>query len=260
MDWINVDDYVFLSGLGWVKVSSIIAPTTSKPYYIAKLATTNTVGYTEGQVIKITTIYNIIDFDRYEFQVDMSTRQGSYYIVVNGTDSNFVAKEFISEWINVQTVHKKHHLIEWYATKNNEINYATGISFSMRLPYLLDLKWSPSTEQDIYITDTNTINLDSKVREFYELSLLPLPTAMAQKLVLVLAHNRIFINGVSYLLEGEPESERVGSTNLYSFRANLVKTNYVFDSTQGTTAGEILLGSGVPLAIDSNAKGLLWIR
>ena len=43
-------------------------------------------------------------------------------------------------------------------------------------------------------------------------------------------------------------------------KAKLIRTNYVFDSTQGTTSGEILLGSGIPLQIDVNADGLLFIE
>jgi hypothetical protein len=83
---------------------------------------------------------------------------------------------------------------------------------------------------------------------------------MAQKIILILAHNRIFIDGVSYLLEGDPESKEFGANNIYQIKANLVRTNYVFDTQRSTTSAEILLGSGIPLSIDANANGLLFIE
>lgn len=262
MDWVNVGDYMNVEGLGWSVITNIIASDSEFPFYVAELAIGNTIGYVDGQTIKITTVYNVVDYDRFEFEVDMSLLQGYYQITVNSTDLNtgFVDREFVSEWINVQEEYKKHHLFEWYSNRNNEINYGTGIINKARIPYLINLKWSPNEEQEIFVTDTKTINLDSKVREFYELNLLPLPTAMAQKVVLILAHNRIKIDGETYLLEGEVESIPIGITNTYSIKANLVRSEYVFDNEQGLTSGEILLGSGIPLAIDSTANGLLFIE
>jgi len=260
MDWVNVGDYMSVEGVGWLKVTKLIQPTSSFSFYVVELNATNDLSYADDTVLKITTIYNVVDYDRHEFITALASRSGNYYIKVNGTDATFPAKEFISEWFNVQTVQKGCHKIEWFSTKNNEINYGTAITYVARFAYVMNLKWKPNDEQEIYVTDTQTIHLDSKVREFYELNLLPLPTAMAQKVVLILAHNRIFIEGQSYLLEGEVESKSFGTTNLYAIKANLVRTDYVFDSTKGTTAGEILLGSGVPLQIDAGADGLLWIE
>jgi len=260
MDWINVDDYINIEGIGWGKISAIYSPTSDFEFYYVSVNLTNTLNYTEGTTVKISTVYNIADYNRFEFSLDLSTREGVYYVVVNASDSEYGAKEYVSEWIDVQEIHENHHIIKYYSTKNNEINYGTGVTFTIRVPYLVKLKWSPSSEQEIYVTDTKTINLDSKVREFYKLSLMPLPTAMAQKMVLILAHNRIFVDGVSYLLEGDIESKALGVSNLYQISANLVKTNYVFTSARGITASEILLDSGIPLAIDENSASLLFIE
>lgn len=260
MDWINVGDYLNIEGLGWGKIDIIYSPNSSFNYYSVGINLQNDLNYVDDQVLKISTVYNISDYERYEFSIDCSTLEGAYYVVVNATDDDADDKEYISEWINVQDVHEEHHEIKYYSTKNNEINYGTGIDFTIRLPYLVKLKWSPNTEQEIYVTDTKTINLDSKVREFYKLSLMPIPTAMAQKVVLILAHNRLFIDGVSYLLEGEPESKEIGVSNLYQITANLVKADYVFDTQRELTASEILLGSGTPVRVDDAGRGLLFIE
>lgn len=261
MDWVNIGDFMNVEGLGWTLVTNIVAPTVALPYYVAILATLNDLDYADDTILKITTIYNVVDYNRFEFELDMTTLLGDYQIIINCSDPVFDDIEFQSEWINVSVEQEEHHKIEWFSTKNNEINYGTGITNLIRMPYIMKLKWKPSDEQEIYITDTKTIHLDSHVREFYELNLLPMPTAIAQKIVLLLAHNRIFIDGVNYLLEGEVDSVSYGTTNLYSIKANLVKSNYVFDSTrQGATQAEILIGSGIPLQINQNAKGLLWIE
>jgi hypothetical protein len=261
MDWINVGDYINIDGLGWGKIDSLVPPTKTFQFHYITVNIDNTLNYVDGQSVIITSAYNLADFNRFEFSLDLSSLNGNYYVLVDCEDAKAENKQFISEWINVQDIQEKHHEIKYYSTRNNEINYGTGIIFTVRLEYMINLQWKPNSEQEIYVTDTRTINLDSKVREFYKLNLMPLPTAMAQKVVLILAHNRLFIDGVSYLLEGEVESSPVGVTNTYKISANLVKTDYVFDSKQlGLTSTEILLGSGIPLALDSSARGLLFIE
>lgn len=259
-DWVNVGDWLNVEGLGWGRITNIIAPSYYLSYYHVVLTLENDLNYADDTVVKITSIYNVVDYDRYEFDLDTSLLEGNYQIRINCTDTNFPAVEFLSEWLDIQTEHEKHLAFNYYSTRNNEINYGTGVTFGIRLPYVLPLKWKPKEEQELYVTDTRTISLDNKVREYYDLNLMPLPTAMAQKVVLILAHNRLFINGISYLLDGETEVLSLGSTNLYQIKATLVRSDYVFENAIGVTAGEILLGSGVPLAIDANARGLLFIE
>lgn len=262
MDWVNIGDYLNIEGLGWAKIINITSPTDEIPYYVAWTSSPHNLFFTVDQVVKITSVYNVVDFDRHEFSIIMSGLDGNYQIKANATDTrtDFPDKELLSEWINVVEEIEDSHLFEWYSTRNNEINYGTGVSFAAWFPFVRNLKWKPNEEQEIYVTDTKTINLDSKVRGYYELNLMPIPTAMAQKVVLILAHNRIFIDGQSYLLEGETEVLQLGSTNTYQLKANLVRADYVFDATTGVTAGEILTASGTPLEIDGNANGLLFIE
>ena len=199
MDWINVGDYINIDGLGWGKIDSLVPPTKTFQFHYITVNIDNTLNYVDGQSVIITSAYNLADFNRFEFSLDLSSLNGNYYVLVDCEDAKAENKQFISEWINVQDIQEKHHEIKYYSTRNNEINYGTGIIFTVRLEYMINLQWKPNSEQEIYVTDTRTINLDSKVREFYKLNLMPLPTAMAQKVVLILAHNRLFIDGVSYL-------------------------------------------------------------
>jgi len=261
MSWINIGDYINIEGAGWCYISSIQQPIDSSELTIIWTTTDHGDVFSLNQVVKITSIYNVVDYDRYEFEVDMSGLLGYYYLVINAIDSNFTDKEYVSEWFDVKVEQKrKHHLIEYYNSKNNEINYSTGITFKLRVPYIKQLEWSPLDEQEIYITDTKTVLLETRLRESYTISFMPLPTAMAQKIILILSHDRIQIDGLNYVREGEPDISQMGNTNLYIIKSKIVRSDYTFNNTGGTTIGEILLGSGVPLSIDSSQDGLLWVE
>ena len=257
--WINAGDYVNLQGVGWVKILYVIPPSDSIPYSRFYTDYTNNGFFSENDVIQVQSVYNVVDFERYEFSFAALLLSGYYYIKVETTDDNFTNKSFTSEWLWVQETHQKHFLIDYYNSVNNEINYSTGIRHRIRIPYVLQLKWKPNNTQDLYVTDQNTILLESRVREFYSFSAAPLPTAMAQKVVLALSLDRLFIDGQSYLMEGEPEAVPFGDTNLYQVKATLVKADYVFDTNSNIINQDIVI-DGVPLAIIPNNKGMLFIN
>ena len=201
----------------------------------------------------------MVDFERYQFSFSALFLTGDYYIKVTQTDVNFGDKSYASEWLNVkETQTEKHFLIDYYNSVNNEINYSTGIRHRIRIPYVLQLKWKPNNTQDLYVTDQNTQLLESRVREFYDFNAAPLPTTMAQKVVLALSLDRLFIDGQSYIMEGEPEAVSFGDTNLYQVKATLVKADYVFDSNSNIINQDLVV-DGTPLAIIPNQQGMLFI-
>ncbi len=261
MQWINIGDYINIEGAGWCYITTILPPSQVSDAYTVVTTTLNNGLFTDLDVVKITSVYNAVDYDRYEFDIDMNALNGDYYVKLNMSHSTFGNKEYISEWFNVATEQECHHLIDYYNTKNNEINYATGITFRLRIPYIKNLKWQPEIdENEIYVTDTRTVLLESRIREAYEITFMPLPTAMAQKLVLALSHDKLQIDGLNYIKNDEPEVEPYGTTNLYSVKCIIVRSDYVFDNTGGTTAGEVILGAGQTFEIDGNASGLLYIN
>ena len=201
----------------------------------------------------------MVDFERYQFSFSALLLTGDYYIKVTQTDPNFDDKSYTSEWLNIkETQAEKHFLIDYYNSVNNEINYSTGIRHQIRIPYVLQLKWKPNNTQDLYVTDQNTQLLESRVREFYDFNAAPLPTTMAQKVVLALSLDRLFIDGQSYIMEGEPEAVPFGDTNLYQVKATLVKADYVFDSNSNIINQDLVV-DGTPLAIIPNQQGMLFI-
>jgi hypothetical protein len=253
--WVNIGDYISLQGFGYVLIEDIIDFNGNKTIITNALFIDST--FTEAQTIQGTSVYNQLDFERYEFTIPFASYEGYYKVKVNLTDANFPAVEFLSEWMNIQTLHKNCYLIDYYNTENNEINYSTGIVHRLRVPYEQTLKWKPNVEQDIYVSNTDTISLKNKVREFYDFWAAPLPTFRSQQLVLILGQDRLQIDGENFVLEAEPESESLEDTNLYELKATLVKANYVFNSNSGVNTGEIIIPTGSPLAIDENASGFL---
>lgn len=261
MSWINVGDYINIEGAGWCLISEIVPPVGITDFTKIYTTTQHDGLFGLAEVVKITSVYNIVDYDRYEFEVDMALLLGDYYVEINGVDSIFGSKTFISEWLNVKVEQNyKHHLVNYYNSINNEINYATGITFSIRMPYVKNLTWSVIDEQEVYFTDTKTILLETRMRDKYIISLMPVPMAMAQKYVAALSHDRLQVDGINFVREGEPEVTPFGTTNLYLVKASLIRSDYTFSNGGGTNVSEVLLGSGTPLAIDPTSGGLLWVE
>lgn len=253
-EWINKDDYLYIQGIGWYKVLDIVYNTNAYVVVVNLLFADFPLSIgTTGNFV-VSTVYNVLDFERYEFVPNLATLEGYYKIQIDITDSTFGNKSFLSEWLNIRDEHPNTKLIQYYNSENNEINYNTGFIGQIRIPLADDLKWKASTEQDIYVTDTNTVNLESKYRGFWDFKSRLLPTMMAEKLAMILIQDRLFIDTVNYLADGDIESKPIGSQ--YQIIANLVKSNYVFDSNSGLSIGEVTL-QGVPLAISPSGGFLL---
>ena len=231
--WMNIDDYINIEGVGWYKVLDVVYSVNAYVLIVNLLSSDFPIPLNTTK--KVTSVYNAVDWESYEFEINFATYQGYYKVQIDVSDDNFGSKSYLSEWLNIKERHAGVFLIEAYNTENNEINYSTGFTIKLRLPKLMDLVWSPSTEQDIYVTDTNTVPLENKYRGFWEITSNVLPSAMAEKLTLILLQDRLFINGISYQTEGEVTANTIGSQ--YQIKANLVKSDYVFDSNSNKGLG-----------------------
>lgn len=254
-DWLNIGDYVNIEGAGWYEVLDL-AYTNDANAIVLNLLSDEF--YLSHGTKKITSVYNAVDYERYEFDIDFSTYNGYYKVQIDITDDVFEDRQYLSEWLHIKEEHKNTYLIKAYNSVFNEINFSTGYYTILRLPYAKKLEWSPNTERDIYVTDTNTVSIESKYRSFWVLSLKPLPSAMAEKVVLILSQDRLFIDEVNYVNENEPESKKVGGQ--YQISAELVESNYVFDSNLGKGVSEVTTYEGIPLAIYDDAPGLLFVE
>lgn len=264
MSWIDIGEYINIQSIGWVLIEDIIGSPEGLPYdgeILVLNALSSVFNIDDGEALKGTTMYDVVEWDRYEVEIPFATLEGLYQLKINGTDTknDYKDVEYLSEYLDIKEEHEPHYLIEYYNTVNNEINYATGITHKLRVPYVRQLKWSPSSKTDTYVTDTNTILLESRVRQFYDVNIRPVPTAMGQKLVLALVQDRLFIDGVNYTIDGEPSNKQFGDTNLYQVKGTVAKSDYVFDSNEGKGLGEVIIPQGTPLEIDDSVSGLLFV-
>lgn len=254
-EWMNADDYVNVQGAGWFKVLDIVYTNNANAIIINVLS--NEFALAHG-IKKVSSVYNIVDYERYEFDINFGVYEGFYKVQIDVSDETFGSKQYVSEWLSIKDEHKNTHLIKAYNSVFNEINFGTGYYTVLRIPYVENIKWKPNTENDLYVTDTNTVNLEYKYRSFWDMNLRPIPTAMAEKITMVLGQDRLFIDGVNYVLESEIESKQIGGQ--HQLKASLVKSNYVFDSNLGKGVSENTTYEGIPLAIDDDAPGLLFVE
>lgn len=256
-DFMNEGDYIQIEGAGWFKVTDVLYYSNKKTLVLSALVSSFPITVT-GQTLKGTSIYNALDYELYEFSFDCNSLNGDYYITYKATDSEFSEINEITEYFNVSEKQDKTYLLSYFNSENNETNYSTGIINKIRVPYINDLTYIPNDTQEIYLTDTNAVNIESTYRDFYALDIYPCPMGFVRKIGLALSNDRLFLNGFSLLKNSELETERLGVSNLYSLRAQFVRSDYAFVNI--TDDGSIVLPSGEILGVDDNTEEVLGTK
>lgn len=258
--WIDIDEYVNIRGIGWFRVIDKLQGSNGGILVLNTLYSSLGLGVSPQTEI-VSTIYNAVNFERWEFEIDFSTlTTGDYQvsITVSDSDTSYETKQYLSEWIDNQVSHDRCFVIDYYHTKANEINFNTGMRGKLRIPYIQPLKYAPDEEQEILVTDTNTVLLDAKVRETYKMELRQLPTTMLRKMVAVLNMDRLFINNLNYLKTGNTEPIELGVRNEQLLNATLVRSDYTFEVYTLVNDNENI--DGIPLAINSDSSGFLFVE
>ncbi len=258
-DWIDIGEYLNIQNAGWFKVLDIvrIEGVNSAILSVLESSYPETIPQ-QGLSRRVISIFNQLDYEVYEFNVDMTNLSGDYRLKISSSDSEFDTEVWNSEWFNVAQSQPKTHFVKWYNTKNNEINYSTGIVNKARFKYIYKPQWLPNNAQETFVANTDTIQIESTVRNFYQFKLMPIPTGMNQKFNLICANDRVFIDGINYVRETEPEVTYYNSTNLYQTNQQLTEANYKFDNNRSD--GSIDLDGGSPLGIEDLGTGLLYVE
>ena len=110
--------------------------------------------------------------------------------------------------------------------------------------------------QDVYLTDTNAVSIETTYRDFYALSTIPIPMGFVRKIGLAVSNDRLFLNGLSLLKNAELESTRIGVSNLYNLTIQFIRSDYAFTSIADD--GSIELPTGQPLGNNGDSNGLLF--
>lgn len=201
------------------------------------------------------TIYNIFDYEIYEFTIDMVDYIDEVIRVsIIAEDDNFTTITLLSEDIFVQVVHEFTKELNYWNDDNTDIFYATGIKHKIRIPFFKrngDVEESSETHK----TDTNTVLLNSELYEVDEFIFEPVSKEIWRKLMIALSCKNVLIDGVGYVKSNSFDTEGpLEDTNLYVLTAKMIKTGNVFnseisgsvdfDSTNVQVPGLIDIGSG----------------
>ncbi len=142
--------------------------------------------------LKLTTYYDLDNFEVYEFDVSFDLVESEYQIaIVNEIEANYdennplASATYLSEIFETNQNVSDYHKLVWKNSENNQISWDTGIECFTRLPYRFEPTFEPIDENEIYTTDTTKFMLESEVYESYVFNFEPLPLNMARQLLYI---------------------------------------------------------------------------
>lgn len=212
----NIGRLIYIEGVGTIPVESIIYDDAYEAFVLVF-----GVNYTGAEVdVTVEATYNIQNYEIYEFVTDMSTLPESFMVVVEA-GMTAVERIYISE--PIERVEDSKDLIEiiyWNTEALGGMNYGTGVAHTLRLYHVLSRL---SDQQTVvgYNGDVERYNTNHEVFDGEEFIFSYLSEEMVRKLRLILAHDRLFINGVLYRLNETPELNSRFTTNICELSAVL---------------------------------------
>ena len=254
--WGVIGNYIFYNN-AWLLISNIIYDDSIASYVLI----INTTYTGADSSIIVSSIYNLEPYNIFEFNVNMSLFQNKK-IQVNITqtddDVSFPEVVFLSEVIDVATVHEGTVCIDYYNDNNTDMFYATGIKNKIRMP-IEYFGGSVIDETTAERTDINTYLISAEGYESDTIAFKLMPKQMMRKVVQALAHKFVFLNDVQYVKEESPEVSGLIGTNLYRMNAPMTKANAVYTS-KGT--GEVFSTGAfeIPILLKTESEGFLKIK
>lgn len=178
--------------------------------------------------IIVKSIYNLFDYEVYEFTIDFDVFINKRLRVkINATDPNFTNIELLSEYIDVKVYHPECVEIRYFNNENNDMFYQTGIKNLIRIP-LTKMYGKDDEDSESYKTDTTGILLNSEIYETNVYVFEPVTKEIWRKLKIALSCENVEINGVNYIKNNGIETEgALDDTNLYVVTATMLKVGNV---------------------------------
>ena len=236
-------ELVNVEGYGWLQIESIVI---NNDYGTFMVFNQNYSGVDETKKIKF--IYNVEDYELFEFSRDTTTLSGAYQIYISADNDDFAELEqvkYISEPFNVFNLDEtQYHKIRYWNTENNQIAWETGIMGIVRFPKLNEPIYSSKEENEIFMTDTKTSLLEAQNDEQYQFSFKPLPLNNTRHLDLITSNDKLEIDGLAYVKEDEIDKEALIGSNLYQVTMTLIKTKG-FNSNSRIGINETDLDNGL---------------
>lgn len=236
--------FITVDGLGTIPVKGIVYDEGYEAFVIQ-----TDVNYTAAIAdTTVQAIYNVQNYEVYEFVADISVLPESFNVVIEaGYSAQEIDYTFISEKIErVADSDDLDEIIYWNTTNHGGMNYATGVVHTLRLHTVLSRL---SDEQTVkgYNGDIERYNTNHEIFDGEEFIFGYLSEEMVRKVRLILTHDRLFINGILYRLGDAPELNSRYSTNTCELTAVLRKGGDITEDLE-TEIIEPVTGEGVDQA------------
>ena len=225
-EWGQIGNY-FKIGATWYKIESTFFDTTKQATVL--VFTLNYVA--NPNPVIVSTIYDRFNYEVYEFDVDMSAYLNTdIQVEIVSEDINYPTDKYLSEKQQIRSSLSDLMLeIRYYNTGNTDIFYATGFRGLIRLPYQT-MKAKQDGESDLHKTDTNVYLMDAVLNEVDEVKFEPMTKEMTRKLMRVLSHEIVGINGIGYVRNSAPAIDALGFSNIYNISFDMIKTGDVYSA------------------------------
>lgn len=196
-------------------------------------------GSIESEIIS--SIYDLLDFEVYEFTIDWSLlTDGIYDILIEVEDAEKGKLEYLSENIDLAEEHPNTLAIESYNDNNRDIFYKYGIKHFTRIPFI-DLYSVPKDETEININDVNSKVVLSTVHFIDRIIFQEMPEYLMNKTTIHLSLEYVKINGIEYVKDNSVKTEKLKFSGLYSFEADMLRAgeSYTNRETDDSEFGSI---------------------
>lgn len=196
--------------------------------------------YTGGIVDgRVQSIFNVLSFEIYEFEIDWSQYGvGLYDVTIVATDPNYTTVNAVSENIDVATEHPDTLAVRYYNNpgNNKDIFYKYGIRHLARVPFL-SYVGSSRGETTVNDTDDSTYIVLSTLNETDEISFGEVVKSTMRRLAIALSSENLFVNGIGYSKDGGVTIENTENTNLYIVQATLIDNNTIYTNIDNLDTG-----------------------
>jgi len=228
-DFAIIDTIVTIDGIGSFPIEDVVFDATINKRVIVF---DNVYSGTPFAAGKVKTIYDLLPFEVFEFEIDWSLfGEGVYDVLINNDDTTMDSLVLQSENVWVQDVHDA-LAIRYYNRNNRDIFYKFGIEHFIRMPYIM-IEGKPKDEFEINITDLTSTVIDSSVHEVNIFKFDAVTKEVMRKLVIALSCETVFINGIGYIKDGGITVKHIEHTNLYEVEAEMLKTNINYTTKYG---------------------------
>lgn len=248
-EWAIIGNYIVISGT-WYLIENIIYDEIKNADVIV---INNT--YTGSEVNIIAgSIYNLFNYEVYEFTIDMNAYiDQKFRVRINSTDPKFVELIHLTEIIWCKVKHEKVLELKYWNTTNTDVFYSTGIQHLIRIPYI-SRKGKSEGDSEIHKTDTDALLLNADLYEAEEIQFEPVTREIWRKMMEALTHEELYINGVRCIRTGDFNTEGpLGDTDDYVLTVTVLKRGSVYNSQTSGNNDFDSTGVEVPGLIETDS-------